>query len=226
VRFAGVLPEDAPDPRLATAEALKAMPVPVIEFTQQPALEITDTGIASVTNGADYSAMTTSVSARLWRNPEDRSDPVNLAEIDEKTRRSIDEVPPWPRPAWLLELVELMRYPILWEAVHTTWHRDETEYTTLEYLLVHHANHILMNQFRGELQLIQDDWDSPSLTSERSVRHGVPVVVDGMTLQGAEIDTDPFVYAIGSKLSGGGTLTAVISREYLPYIDLSFASRR
>lgn len=64
--------------------------------------------------------MTVSMSATLWRNPVNKSDPVNLADLDEATRRALDEVPPWPRPAWLVESVERMRYPMLWEAVQTT----------------------------------------------------------------------------------------------------------
>lgn len=58
------------------------------------------------------------------------------------------------------------------------------------------------------------------------VRHGVDLVIDGLTVTGAEIDTDPFVYAIGTKLPTGGTLTAVVFREHLPYVGLSFAQRR
>ncbi|MEI3848238.1 MULTISPECIES: hypothetical protein [unclassified Microbacterium] len=89
--------------------------------------------------------MTVSMSATLWRNPVNKSDPVNLADLDEATRRALDEVPPWPRPAWLVESVERMRYPMLWEAAQTTWHREETERSTLDSLLVQHTNHILMN---------------------------------------------------------------------------------
>jgi hypothetical protein len=225
MHFAGILPADAPDPRLEIAEMLKAVPIPIIEFVEQRSLEITDTGIYYATDAAGYSAMTASVSATLWRNPDNKSDPVNLAELDEETRRAVEGVPLWPRPGWLIERVERMRYPILCEAVQTTWNREESEYTTLEYLLVHHTNDILMNHVREELQLGLHDWDSPALTSERTVRHGVSVVIDGETVTGAEIDTDPFVYAIGAKLANGGILTAVIPREHLAYIDLTFARR-
>ncbi|EPR75348.1 hypothetical protein ADILRU_2304 [Leifsonia rubra CMS 76R] len=45
-------------------------------------------------------------------------------------------------------------------------------------------------------------------------------------MTGAEIDTDPFVYAIGAKLANGGSLTAVIAREHLPFISPGFARRR
>lgn len=225
MHFAGILPADAPDPRLKMAETLKDMPIPVVEFVEQRSLEITDVGMSSAFGPGGYSAMTVGLSATLWRNPDDKSDPVNLAELDEATRRAVEEIPPWPRPGWLIERVERLRYPILWEAVQTTWNREESEYTTLEYLLVQHTNYILMNQFREQLQLDLQEWDSPALTSERAVRQGVSVVIDGEIVTGAEIDTDPFVYAIGATLADGGTVTAVIPREHLSYIDLRFVRR-
>ncbi|MEV4686083.1 hypothetical protein [Microbacterium sp. LWH3-1.2] len=166
-----------------------------------------------------------SISATLWRNPVDKSDPVNLAVLDDSTRRSIDETPPWPRPAWLIEHVERMRYPMLWEAVQTSWQRKDSEHTTLAARLVHHANHILMNQFREELGLGLHDGDSPALTSVRVVRGGVDVLIDGALFSGAEIDTDPFVYAVGARLPSGGTLTAVVPREHLRYVTLEFVQR-
>ncbi|MGB3376721.1 MAG: hypothetical protein WBA87_16465 [Microbacterium sp.] len=225
MEFAGILPEDAPDPRLERAEALKAMPLPVVDLVGQRSLELTDVSLSTGSDGAGFYTMTSAVSSILWRNPDDRSDPVNFAELDDATRRALDEVPPWPRPSWLIEEVERMRYPHLMDAVRTTWHRDESEVTTLDRLLVDHANHILMNQFRELLGLGIQDWDSPALTSERVVRHGVQLVVDGDAVTGAMIDTDPFVYAIGAKLENGGTLTAVVPREHLPYITLKFATQ-
>lgn len=184
-----------------------------------------DFGVSTTGSGSGIDAMTVSMSATLWRDPVDKSDPVNLADLDEDTRRAIDEVPPWPRPAWLVESVERMRYPMLWEAVQTTWHREETEYSTLAALLVHHTNYVLMNQFREQLGLGVHDWSSPALTSERVVRRGVDVSIDGAVVSGSEIDTDPFVYAVGAKLPSGGTLTAVIPRDYLPYLTLAFVQR-
>ena len=153
MQFAGVLPEDAPDPRLEREERLKDMPVPIVVLVPQPSVEFVDFGVSTTGSASGIDAMTVSMSATLWRNPVNKSDPVNLADLDEATRRALDEVPPWPRPAWLVESVERMRYPMLWEAVQTTWHREETERSTLDSLLVQHTNHILMNQFREQLGL-------------------------------------------------------------------------
>lgn len=225
MQFAGVLPEDAPDPRIEREERLKDMPVPIVVLTPQRSVEFVDFGVSTTSSGSGIEAMTVSMSATLWRNPADKSDPANLAELDEGTRRAIDEVPPWPRPAWLVESVERMRYPMLWEAVQTTWHREETEYNNLTALLVQHANYVLMNQFRERLGLGVHDWSSPALTSERVVRRGVDVSIDGAVVSGSEIDTDPFVYAVGAKLLNGGTLTAVVPRDHLPYLTLEFVRR-
>lgn len=225
MHFAGVVPEDAPDPRLKREALLKDMPIPIVEFVPQPSVEFVDYGVSTSGGEGGVVEITVSMSATLWRNPLDKSDPINLADLDEDTRRSIEDVPPWPRPAWLVESVKRMRYPMLWEAVQTTWHREETERSALDVLLVQHTNHILMNQFREQLGLSMHDWSSPAFTSKRVVRRDVDIVLDGAVLPGAEIDTDPFVYSLGAKLPSGGTLTAVVPREHQPNLTLEFVQR-
>ena len=74
---------------------------------------------------------------------------LNVVDLDEETGRAMEEVPPWPRPPWLIEQMERLRYPQLWEAVRTTWQREP--HSSLQYLLADHVNHILMNQYRQEL---------------------------------------------------------------------------
>ncbi|WP_406245511.1 hypothetical protein ACI7YT_10675 [Microbacterium sp. M] len=223
MEFAGVLPHDAPDPRLTRAELLAQMPIPVVELIAQPHLETEDFGIGRTTDALGVRAMVASMGSIVWRKPDDRSDPVNFAELDDATREALDEVPPWPRPAWLLEQVERMRYPHLWEAVRTTWRRDDSEPISLAAQLVDHLRHIVMNQYRERAGIAAGDWDSPALADERSVRLGAPAHVDGIEVMGAEIDTDPFVYAIGAELPGG-VFTAVLPREHLDLIDLRFAT--
>lgn len=225
MHFAGVVPEDAPDPRFEREELASTMPVPIIELVPQAAVEFASFSVSTSSDGRAVNEMTVAVSATLWRNPTDKSDPVNLADLDDSTRRALDEDPPWPRPAWLIEAAERMRYPMLWEAVQTTWHLEESERSSLDAVLVHHVNHILMNEFREEAGLGLHDWDSPGMASERVVRHGVDVLIDGALVSGAEIDTDPFVYAIGATLPSGGILTAVVPRDHLPYLRLEFRQR-
>lgn len=221
MQFAGILPEDAPDPRLEMAERLKAMPVPVMGFVPQPTLE--DADQVGLTSGDRMMAV--SITYTLWRNPGDRSDPVNLAELDESTRRALDEEPPWPRPAWILDAVERMRYRTLWEAVRTTWHGGGVQHPTLTQELTAHVRYLLMNRFREQHGIDGHDWDSPALPSEHAVRQGVPVMIDGEAVPGAEMDTDPFVYAVGAPLPTGGFLTAVVPREDLPYVTMAFGRR-
>ncbi|MBH0110029.1 hypothetical protein I6E81_07605 [Salinibacterium sp. NG22] len=223
--FTGVLPEDAPDPRMHHAELLHHMPIPVMGFAGQSALDETDVGINFATDSDGYSSMTASISAILWRNPDNKADPANLAEMDDSTRRAIEEVPPWPRPEWLIERVEMMRYPSLWEVVQTHWHREESELNELGLLLNQHTNYILMNQFREELGLSAHDGEAPTLLPERRATRPIDVAIDGDMVRGVEMDTDPFVYAVGAKLASGGTLTAVVAREHLPFITLEFATR-
>jgi hypothetical protein len=227
MRVAGIVPADAPDPRAEWAERLKLMPIPVMELTPQPSLEDTDSvGLSYSLDDGGYSEMTASITYTLWRNPDDRSDPVNLADLDEKTLRSIEEVPPWPRPPWLIEYVERLRYPQLEEAVRTTWHRVPSERSSVRSLLVDHVNHILMNQYREELWPGSNPWDqhAPTVTG-RMVNIRARTVINGVDMPGAEVDTDPFVYGIGAHLPGGGVVTAVLPRTELKYIRVQFTTR-
>ena len=227
MRFAGYLPEDAPDPRLAQAERVKLMPVPVLGLVPQPSLD--DVHMESTTSSqgtGGMSQMSVSINYTLWRNPLDRSDPVNLADLDESTRRALDVPASHPRPAWLIEQVERMRYPMLWEAVRTAWHRDPSDLSTPSYLLVEHANYILMNRFREELGLgaIHTDRFSAQLT-ERTVNPSATAIVEGVQVPAVEIETDPFVYGIGVELAPDTVLTAVIPRDALPHVRIEFTRR-
>ena len=224
----GILPEDAPDPRIEQAEQLKLMPVPVMGLVPQPSLEDPDwVGLASGLDDRGYSDMTASLSYVLWRNPDDRSDPVNLADLDEQTRMAIEHVPPWPRPAWLLEHVVRMRHTQLWEAVRTTWNRDSCDLSSVGSVLVEHVNHILMNQYRQERGLGGNPWDRQAAeVAVRSVKSRAKVLVDGVDVPAAEIDTDPFVYGIGAELEGGAVVTAVLPRAELGRIRVEFTTRK
>lgn len=227
MRLTGILPEDAPDPRVQQAEQLRLMPVPVMGLVPQPSLEDTDSvSLAYSLDDRGHSEMTASVTYTVWRNPADHSDPVNLADLDERTRKSIENVPPWPRPAWLVAQVERMRYPQLWDAVRTTWHRDASERSSVGRVLVDHVNHILMNQYRQEPGLNGNAWDRAApAVGDRMVNGRVRVLVNGAEMPGVEVDTDPFVYGIGAELPGGGVVTAALPRSELRYIQVQFTTR-
>ena len=126
MRFAGFTPVDAPDPGDELRERVQGLGFGVAGFVGQPHLE--DWGALGLSeqrlgagNDAQLEQATVSRSYTLWRNPQDPHDPLNLSELGETTRRSLDEVPARPRPAWLLQRIERMRYPMLWEAVQTHW---------------------------------------------------------------------------------------------------------
>jgi len=104
MRFGGFLPEDAPDPRIALAEKVKLMPVPVMGFVGQPALEDVHMDNTMSQGVTEFSHMRVGISYTLWRNPDRRSDPVNLADLDEAMRRGIEGPFLVPRPAWMVRL--------------------------------------------------------------------------------------------------------------------------
>lgn len=224
----GVLPEDAPDPRLRLIEQLRAMPVPILGLVPQPHIE--DWGSFSMSSGTSNGVMhemTVGISYTLWRNPADRDDPINLAELDDESRRAAEMQTPWPRPKWLLETVARMRYPMLQEVVRTTWRADNPHRPTPAAELVQHVNHVLMNQYpaRSARDPVALRGRPEPPVDEHHVEYGVPVVINGVAVQGMRIDTDPHVLGIGADLRAGGLLTAVIDRDALSYLTIEFATR-
>lgn len=226
MQFAGILPEDAPDPRLESAARARALPFGIVGLVSQASL--TDTGSFGFTE-TRASSLATAISVNrtytLWRNPDDHSDPVNLADLDEATRASLDAEPPWPRPEWLVEAAQQMKYRMLWEAVRTSWNLDSSEHTTLPRQLVDHVNHILRNRFREELGLPpgpadRHDW----MATASAVDHRATAKLDGVDVAAVEIDTDPFVYGIGFRLRPDLVVTAVLPRDEMAYVDLSFTT--
>ena len=229
--ISGVLPPDAPDPRIKGAEMVRALPFAIYGLVPQPSLEDLNSFGVMAARGSDGTTQTTvALNYTLWRNPNDHDDPANLAELDEVTRESLDQDPPWPRPRWLIEQVERMRYPMLWEVVRTTWTRVPDEYQSLPNQLVQHVNHILMNRFRAELGIPDGPPSGPPggepwharLSAVNPMAH---LEVDGHEVDAVEIDTDPFVYGIGAQLAAEIVVTVVIPRADLPLIRLALATR-
>ena len=226
MHLAGVLPEDAPDPRIAVAKQLESMPIPVMGLAPQSSLEDTGSVGFGYAHGDDgYDEMTAVMSYLLWRYPQDHADPRNLAELDDETLRSIQQVPPWPRPKWLIEQVGRMRYPHLTDAVRTTWVRDPGSAPSLATRLISHVEHVLVNQFRHELELegvpSGRQWGR---IPESAVGASVAVLVDGVATPAIELDTDPQVYGVGVALPSGGLATAVIPRSRMEDVRIEFVT--
>jgi hypothetical protein len=230
VRFAGIVGEDAPDPRLHWREQARQMPVPVLGFVDQPHLEDWGAiGVSSGTRNGVLESCEVSISYTLWRHPDDRSDPTNLDDLDdldEQQRRALEVDPPWPRPPWLLEQLRRMRYPMLWECVRTRWCREPSEHDSVRAVLVEHVNHVLANRFR-QTRVIGGlppfELDNP--VNERCVETGVTVLVDGVVRDAIRVDTDPDVQGVGVDLGANNVLTVAIARDALPYVDMAFAVR-
>jgi hypothetical protein len=218
VKFARVIGEDEPDPRLQWREQARRLPVPIVGLVPQPHLEDWGAiGVGTGTRNGVLDSCEVSIGYTLWRNPDEPDDPVNLAELDQQQHRALGVEPPWPRPAWLVEQVRRMRYPMLWECARTRWNREPREFDTIQSELAAHVNHILTNQFRPYAL------DNP--VDERCVETGIPVLVDGITHEGFRIDTDPHVYGVGVDLDRRTVLTAAIPRDALPYVEVAFAVR-
>lgn len=203
------------------------MPAPVVGLIAQSALE--DNEDLSISDGRDSAGLvdfTVGITYTLWRNPADRSDPVNLAMLDDHTRALIERGTAWPRPSWLIERMERMRYPQVWEAVRTTWSREVSEHTKLSHQLAAHVDYIVANRYRDETDRAHlADRPRAARDLAESLNTDVSVLVDGVPTPAAEIDADPRVYAIGVQLKPAIVVTAVLPRDELRYIEIAFATR-
>jgi hypothetical protein len=211
---------------LAVIEQLRRMPVPILGLAPQRHIEDWGGfGVQSAYHGDVVDEMAAAMSYTFWRNPDDRADPANLAELDERTRAALDLEPASPRPAWILDSVARMRYPMLWEAVRTAWFRDSSR-QDVRSALVDHVNHVLVNQFGASYPGSPHDVAAGHpLVDERSIEQGFDIEVDGAVVPGVRLDTDAYVLGVGADLGIAGILTAVIPRDVLPMIRLGFATR-
>ena len=223
MEYRGVIPMGAPDPSIGSDARVRSLGFPV--FQLRPQRSLTRAPVAGFTwssGSAGQGESSVSFTYTLWKFPDDHSDPRNEIELDEQTRRSIDEEPPWGRPQWLIDQAQIFRYPMLSEAVRTSWFASpDPERSSLTQQLVDHANHVLRNSFREELDLpagpsTRTDWEVT--TAAVAV---ASLTVDGGDRPAAQIDTDPLVYAVGFRVDAHTVCTCVLSRDSLPFLDLA-----
>lgn len=228
MEYGGTVPTDAPDPSIAAEARLRSLPFPVFELQPQPAVTRTPiAGFAEGSGAAGLTELSVQLSYTLWNIPEDHDDPRNRRQLDERTRRSIEEEPPWGRPAWLTEQAKILLYPMLWEATRTAWHASpDAERHSLSRQLVDHTNHVLRNSFREQLGIPS----GPTRSTEWKVK---PVAiaeafvdVDGERRPAIHIDTDPFVYAVAFRVDEHTVSTNVIPRDSLPLLDVALTTLR
>lgn len=223
MRFGGIVPEDMPDPGAAALAQAQTMPVPARTLVAQPTLErIAHPSLMSMGAGSRPTAMSVSWSYTLWRVPGQPDDPANLADLDAATLASLDAVPPWPRPAWMLESTERLRRPMLWEAVRTTWDPlGEASFDDpLRDALRQHVAYVAVNRFDVE-RGPRARWDRPELDAA-DAWHPAGLTVDGAEVDGVRLDGDPNVLGVGALLADGAILTAALPREELAHVRVAF----
>lgn len=203
-------PGERPDPRRGIEEVRSRFPVPVASLVAQPALEIAHAVINSASHNASLEEMSAIVTYTLWRNPDDRTDPVNLAATDVASNPFGTE------------------YPLLYEAVRTTWISDESNGTPVDSLLAHHVQHILRNQF-GVLRPTDDAELDAALPHEivaaDLVQPRDALMVDGEESPAYEIESFPQVYGVGALLPSGGVVTAVVPRSEIDHVNIAFSTQ-
>jgi len=214
--------KDFPLPQTVDGAA-EQFAVPLMAFVQQPSL--TESGVGTVGSYSDReptSLDSVPISYTCWRNPEDKDDPVNLAELTALQCESFEMKPVKLLPDWMLKMRRLMYYPSIWEATLTTRALD-VEWQTPESVLVAHANHILTNTF-SEQRVVGGFPGSVDAPIREHHIEPMSVRIDGVDAPGMHIDTDPDVYVLGADL-GDRILTAVVARKYLPHTTLTFMTR-
>ena len=227
MEFSGRTSVDAPDPNERISLRVQELGLDLVGFSRQRHLE--DWGALSIQEHTQHGEqaprhVAVSRSYTLWRNPDDHDDPFNLRPTEQASADSQDAGP--AVPTWMHETVRRMKYPLLWEAIRTHRARPTHRHTAQE-LLVGHVNYILNNQFRAEHHLPPlgaGSW--ASLVSTRGVRSDCPVTVNGTERPGFLADTDSFVVGLAADLDAERTFTAVIPRDALPYLDLTFDDER
>jgi len=226
MEYGGVVPMDAPDPSIDSDARVRRLGFPVFQLRPQRTLTRVPTAdFSSSTGAAGREEVSVSFTYTLWKHPDDRSDPRNEIELDERTRRSIEVEPPWGRPQWLIDLAQIFRYPMLSEAVRTSWFASpDPERSYLAPQLVDHANHVLRNGFREELGIPA----GPSTRTDWKVTTAAvtvtSVTVDGRDRPAAQIDTDPLVFAVGFRVDEHVVCTCALPRDSLPFLDLALTA--
>ena len=149
MHFVGRDPKDFPLPP-SVDETAEQFAVPLMAFIQQPSLtELDVASVGSSSGGGPTSIDSVAITYTWWRKPEDKDDPVNLADLTALERESLGAEPVRPPTDWMLEMRRLMQYPSLWEAIITTRALD-AEWQSPKSVLVDHTNHILTNTFRDQ----------------------------------------------------------------------------
>ncbi|KAA9131110.1 hypothetical protein [Microbacterium caowuchunii] len=186
------------DRRLSPDERMRSLPVPVLRLVPQPALD--EIG-AELIVGDDADGLLQMSASLSYILRGDAPDPGS------------DDVAEHPDA-------------VLLDGVRTTWHLNRSERNGLVPVLLAHVAEVLIGHLSdAALDGGSGDPPAPYAVSARAVRRNVPVLVGGREENGVEIDTDPFIYALGAELANGSLLTAVLPRDELPRLRIAFGRR-
>jgi hypothetical protein len=223
MKISGVLPSDAPDPRIEIDRRIRESPLrpfglrPQASLTRSPLSALiesrTDGGLTSFAVSSSYT---------LWRYPDDRSDPRNRVDVDDDTRRVIEEAPAHGRPAWFTDLSRMLLYPMLFEATRTSWFADPSDpSSSLSAVLSHHVEHVRRNGPHPPSDQAHGQRPQGSVLGSisGSVVEGA-VRVNGSERAGVHDDSDPDVYGLGFRIDEHSVCTTVVRRDALGMIDL------
>lgn len=214
---------DMPAPPTPDEVAAK-FPYPVITLVAQDGAEETYAGTMSRTQDGRVAMEAVALTYTVWRNPEDRDDPVNRLDLTAEMRTALEMRPTDPLPVWMEVVRERMLYPSLWEAVRTTYDSDPRTRPTAESALVEHSNYVLMNVFRDQRVGPGAPWDVIDAATSSGLELTADIMVDGVPTAVVRLMNDPHVIGAAVDL-GDRVLTAVIAREHAAHVVFEFATR-
>lgn len=195
---------------------------PVLAFAPQPWLE----EFAAAQTSSHGRFVEISLSYSFFRNPRDRSDPVNHVALDPTQKLAIERAENDHLPPWMIDQITRMRYPVLWEAVRTSVPIPAERSRPIEARIGAHMNDVLRNTFPGRVRSRRGGMPVVAATlREEDVSRGVPLLIDGEQTRGFRVDTDPDVIALGARVDGR-YMTVVIDRKIAPHIKMEFVRRR
>ncbi len=194
---------------------------PVLAFAPQPRLE----EFASAQTMVLGRFVEISLSYSFFKNPLHHADPANQVPLTSDQQRAIERAENDHMPPWIADQVTRMRYPVIWEAVRTSVPIPAERSRPLESRLAAHMGDVLRNTFPGRVRSRRGGIPvvAAALRDEDVVR-GVPIIVDGETVRGYRVNTDPDVVVMGARVDSR-YMTVVLDRKIVPDIRMEFIRR-
>lgn len=217
MRYSGMTVRNLPAPATLAADAARFR-VPVFGFVPQPKLRSIGHGTTG-TNGMLEEVTMSYAFIRDPENPDDRNNFREKAAEIEAARLSAQQT---GQPAWFLERLLILRYPGLWEAVATVAPRSDDPRTLAE-RLADHVNHVLINTVDSRRR--ENSHRAPTLDGGVRATHSqdAALLIDGSSVPGIVIDTDPDVIGWAAQVRDALVLVA-LPRDYVDQIDRSLVT--